>query len=61
MIFNLYSSLSMPMQKVILPDSVLHERLTTIVMDQFEYDYVHLYEKCKGVYKYVRTIKLSNK
>ncbi|KGR89731.1 hypothetical protein CD32_00140 [Lysinibacillus odysseyi 34hs-1 = NBRC 100172] len=60
MLMNLYSAMPLPMQRTIRPDSVLHDKLTTIVFTtQFDYDYVHLYEKCKDVYKYVRTIKLK--
>lgn len=59
MLANLYSALPLPMQKTIRPDSVLHDKLTTMVFTQFDYDYVHIYEKYKNAYKYVRTIKLK--
>lgn len=61
MLANLYSALPLPMQRTISPSSVLYDKLTTIVFTQFNYDYIHIYEKSKNVYKYVRTIKLSNK
>lgn len=61
MLMNLYSAMPLPMQRTIRPDSVLYDKLTTMVFTtQFDYQYVHLYEQCKNAYKYVRTIKLTN-
>lgn len=61
MILNLYSSLPLPMQKKIKSNSVLYSKLTTMVFTtQTEYEYVHLYENQKGVYNYVRTIRINN-
>lgn len=61
MLFNLYSSLSLPMQRTIRPDSVLYDKLTTTVFTtQTDYQYVHLYEQVKDFYKYVATIKFQN-
>lgn len=61
MLMNLYSSMPLPMQRTIRPDSVLYPKLTTTVFsNQTDYQYVHLYEQVKDVYKYVTTIKFQN-
>lgn len=58
MIFNLYSSLPEPLQRVIHPNNVLVDKLTTIVMTPKEYGFVHLYEQVKSCYVYRKTIVL---
>jgi hypothetical protein len=58
MLFNLYSSLPMPMQKKIKDGSLLADKLTTIVMYPLEFAYLHVYEKIGCVYVYQKTFKI---
>lgn len=61
MLLNLYSSLPLPMQKTIKPNSVLYSKLTTMIFtSQTEYQYLHIYEDIQGTYKYVKTIRINN-
>lgn len=58
MLFNLYSTLPLPMAKRIKQGSILANKLTTIVMQPLDFQYLHVYEKIKNVYVYKKTFKL---
>lgn len=59
MMFNLYSSLPLPMSKKIREGTLLADKLTTIVMYPLEFAYLHVYEKVGNVYVYQKTIPLK--
>lgn len=59
MLFNLYSSLPLPMTRKINQGSMLADKLTTIVMQPLEFSYLHVYEKQNCVYVYQKTFKIS--
>lgn len=58
LLFNLYSALPVPMTKKILANTLLADKLTTIVMYPFEFQYVHIYERINNSYIYQKTIRL---
>ena len=60
MIYNLYSNLPQPLQRVIQPNNVLADKLTTVVMEPRGFGFVHLYEQVKSCYVYRKTIALQN-
>lgn len=59
MLFNLYSTLPLPMSRRIKQGTMLADKLTTIVMQPLDFDYLHVYEKINKTYVYKKTFKLN--